>query len=153
MQRSYGAFPLCLLATLAVTGCSEAAEADRQPDLVLQAELGLTLEDRVHRVRLSGGGVEKADPPEVQVEPGSFVEFVTADWLIHEVIFEADSLSAEQRDFLMRTDQLASPPLIERDGRYVLVFEGAPTGRYPYLLEGNGRPSRGVIVVAAPGPR
>jgi len=75
---------------------------------------------------------------------------VTTDWLIHEVIFEADSVDTEQWSFLERTDQTASPPLIERDTRYVLTFEGAPPGRYPYLLEGNGASGRGVIIVTRP---
>lgn len=134
------------------SACRERADTRLQPDEVLQAELGLTLDDRVHRVRITGGGVERADPPETTLTPGAYVEFMTGDWLIHEVVFEEDSLSAEQRAFLARTDQLASPPLIERDGRYVLSFEGAPLGRYVYRLEGNGRAGRGVIVVAAPGP-
>jgi len=87
----------------------------------------------------------------VTIEPGAYVEFVTADWLVHEVIFDSDRLGVEQRAFLERTDQLASPPLIERDGRYVLLFEDAPSGRYPYRLEGNGRPGSGAIVVGGPG--
>lgn len=95
--------------------------------------------------------MERADPQMIAVEAGTYVEFITTDWLIHEVIFEADSLSAEQREFLARTHQLASPPLIERDSRYVLAFEGAPPGRYPYRLEGNGRSGGGAIVVTVPG--
>lgn len=137
---------------LAVTACEPPPVADLQPDAVLRAELGLSASDRVHGVRIAGGDVERADPHLLAVESGAYVEFVTTDWLIHEVIFEVDSLSAEQRAFLERTDQLASPPLIERDGRYVLSFEGAPPGRYPYRLEGNGRPGAGAIVVTASGP-
>jgi plastocyanin len=120
---------------------------------LLQAELGLTLEDRVHRVRLAGGEVERADPLRVSIEPGAYVEFVTTDWMIHEVIFELDSLSAKQRAFLEHTDQIASPPLIQLDSRYVLAFEGAPPGRYVYRLEGNGRAGRGVILVIPPEAR
>jgi plastocyanin len=139
---------------LALVACRAAPEPDTtlQPDSLLQAELGLTLDDRVHRVRVSGGEMERANPAETRVEPGAYVEFITTDWLIHEVIFEADSLSAEQWAFLERTDQVASPPLIDRESRYVLAFESAPVGRYPYTLEGNGRPGRGVIVVGEPPP-
>ena len=107
----------------------------------------------MHRVRLSGDGAERADPALVSIEPGAFVEFITTDWFLHEVVFEADSLGAEQGAFMERTHQVASPPLIERDSRFVLSFEGAPSGRYPYRLEGNGRAGRGVIVVAPPAPR
>jgi len=147
--------PSWVVPLLALTAACQVPPQDTslQPDAVLRAELGLTLEDRVHRVRLTGGGAEQADPPLVAIEPGAYVEFVTTDWLIHEVIFEVDSLSAEQHDFLRRTDQLESPPLLERDSRYVLAFEGAPRGRYAYRLEGNGRPGRGAIVVTPPAPR
>ena len=79
---------------------------------------------------------------------GSYVQFVTADWFVHEVLFDRDSLGAEARSFLERTDQMASPPLLKQDSRYVISFEGAPPGRYPYVMEGNGRPGRGLIVVA-----
>jgi plastocyanin len=134
-------------------GCQEPPDPSLQPDEVLQGELGLTPADRVHRVRLTGGAVERADPVLVSIEPGTYVEFVTTDWLVHEVVFETDSMDGGQLAFLERTDQVASPPLIERDSRYVLSFAAAPLGRYPYRLEGNGRSGRGVIVVTAPAPR
>jgi len=140
-------------AALFGVACQEPPDPSLQADSVLQTELGLTSEDRVHRVRLSGGGVESAEPVLVSIEAGAFVEFVTTDWFIHEIVFEADSLGAEQGAFLERTHQVASPPLIELDARYVLSFEGAPSGRYPYRLEGNGRAGRGVIVVAPAVPR
>jgi len=128
-------------------------DSSLHPDAVLRAELGLTLDDRVHRVRIAGGDAEQADPAHISIETGAYVEFVTTDWLIHEVIFDVDSLSAEQLDFLTRTDQMESPPLLERDTRYVLAFDGAPRGRYVYRLEGNGRPGRGAIVVSPPASR
>lgn len=144
---------LLLAATLiAVGSCEPPPDPDTLPDALLQEELGLTTTDRVHRVTLTGGEVEQADPVMVSIEPGSHVEFVTSDWLIHEVIFEADSVTGERWEFLARTDQTASPPLLERESRYVLTFVGAPAGRYPYRIEGNGAPGRGVIVVAAPEP-
>ena len=120
------------------------------PDELLQAELGLTLDDRVYRVILTGGAAEQADPVVLLIEQDAYVEFITDDGFIHEVIFDPDSLSSDQWSFLERTDQEASPPLIERDSRYILVFEGAPFGRYPYRIEGNGNPGRGVIVLAEP---
>jgi hypothetical protein len=139
---------------LAVAACRAELQPEPdtslQPDSVLIAQLGLALTDRVHRIRVSGGEVERADPLETHIQPGAYVEFRSIDWLVHEIIFEADSLSAEQWEFLERTDQVASPPLIDRGSRYVLAFLSAPLGRYPYTLEGNGRPGRGVIVVGAP---
>jgi plastocyanin len=139
-----------LAALLAVVSCEPLPDPDTMPDEVLQAELGLTIGDRVHRVALTGGPSEHPDPVAISIEPGSIVEFVTTDWFIHEVIFEADSLEQKQWSYLERTDQTASPPLINRDSRYVLTFDGAPPGRYPYRLEGNGGSGRGVIIVAVP---
>jgi plastocyanin len=135
---------------LLLASCELLPDPETQPDEVLQEELGLTLDDQVHRVMLTGGATERADPMAISLEPGSHVEFITTDWLIHEVIFEADSVTGEQWSFLERTDQVASPPLINRESRYVLSFEGAPPGRYPYTLEGNGGAGRGVIIVSDP---
>jgi len=135
---------------LAMLGCAVSEDVPDpllQPDEVLRGELGLASSDRVHRVVLAGSGGESAEPALVSVAPEWYVEFVTADWLVHEVIFEVDSLTPAQRLFLEGTDQVASPPLAHRDSRYVLAFEGAPPGRYPYRLEGNGRPGSGAIVV------
>lgn len=140
---------LCCVAVL-LTACAPEPDPTLQPDEVLQAELGLTPRDRVYRIAVSGGPIERAVPAALSIDPGAYVEFVTADWLVHEILFETDSLGAAQRDFLVRTQQVESPPLIERESRYVLSFVDAPPGRYTYRLEGNGRPSRGVIVVAAP---
>jgi hypothetical protein len=106
----------------------------------------------VHTIRIAGGDVEVPDPIVDSIPIGAYVQFVSADWFIHEVAFEGDSLAAEGRAFLERTDQMASPPIIHRDGRYVVWFAGAPSGRYPYLLQGNGRPGRGAIVVIGAGP-
>lgn len=117
------------------------------PDALLQRELGLVESDRVHTIRISGGDAETADPPLDSVAVGSYVQFVTDDWLVHEVLFEADSLLEDARTFLERTNQMASPPLLQRDSRFVVSFAGAPPGRYRYLIEGNGRPGRGVIIV------
>jgi plastocyanin len=150
-DRSTRLRSLVLGATLLlVASCEPLPDPQTQPDEVLQAELGLTPDDRVYRVMLTGGPTERADPVAISIEPGSYVEFVTTDWLIHEVIFEAESLAGEQWSFLERTDQIASPPLINRESRYVLSFEGAPLGRYPYSIEGNGGTGSGVIIVADP---
>ncbi len=138
-----------LLSVLSVAGC-QPADPSLQPDEMLQAELGLTPRDVVHRVSLTGGETERADPAAVSIAPGAHVEFVTRDWLIHEVIFERDSVASAAWAFLERTDQTASPPLIDRDTRFVLSFEGAPPGRYPFRLEGNAAPGRGVIIVREP---
>ena len=143
--RAIGPFLLSALLGPCIGSC--AADPELQPDEVLRAELGLTDRDEVYRVTISGGEREGAEPVETILRAGAYVEFVTADWLVHEVAFELDSLSADARDFLERTDQVASPPLLRMDSRYVVNFAGSPPGRYPYLLAGNAAPGRGVVVV------
>jgi len=138
---------LTVLLTTWLTSCS--GDPGLHPDDVLRLELGLGDRDQVHRVVIRGGDRERADPLETVVTSGSYVEFVTADWLVHEIVFELDSLSVAARTFLERTDQVASPPLISQDSRYVVHFTDGPPGRYPFVLEGNGAPGRGVVVVEA----
>jgi plastocyanin len=142
-RSSFRVFSLAAL--ILVVGCK--ADPELRPDEFLQAELGLTDRDVVHRVVITGGDRESADPAEVHIEEGAYVQFATADWLVHEVIFELDSLALEARGFLQRTDQAASPPLLRLDSRFVLDFTDAPAGRYPYLVEGSSRSGRGVVIV------
>ena len=137
------------LAMATAAACSRPPGPDPalQPDSVLRAELGLGDADQVHRVEIRGGAQEQLAPAEIQVPQGHWVEFVTADWRVHEVRFEVDSLDADALDFLAGTDQVDSPPLIELGARFVVSFADAPEGRYPYLVEGNALPARGVVVV------
>lgn len=138
-----------LVVGLLLAAC-RATDTEARPDDVLRRQLGMTDADRVRTVTLSGGETEQADPALDSVEVGTWVQFVTSDWFVHEVVFDVDSLGGAARAFLERTDQLASPPLLHLDARYVVSFADAPPGRYPYRLEGNGRPGRGAIVVVEP---
>jgi plastocyanin len=137
---------------LAVVGC-QAPDPELIPDERLQAELGLTERDRVHTIELRTGIGEVAEPDSLALPSGDFVQFVSTDWLVHEVRFELDSLGADARRFMEVSGQQASPPLLQRDARFVLTFEDAPPGRYPYRLAGNRAAGRGVIVVPPPGGR
>lgn len=145
--RSAGPF-LCVSFAIAigVVGC-ESPAPELVPDEVLKNELGLGPRDRVHTIVLTGGTSEHGEPGSASVLPGDFVQFVSGDWLIHEIGFEVDSLTTASRDFLERTAQMASPPLLQKGSRFVLSFVDAPPGRYSYLLEGNTASERGVIVV------
>ena len=131
----------------ALPGCAGDPDTTLRPDSLLRAELGLTDEDRVYRVAVSGGTQESLSAAVVELPPGAWVEFVTLDWWVHEIRFEADSLTPEARAFMERTDQMSSPPLVTKDERFVLSFAGAPEARYPFVVEGNGAPARGVVVV------
>ena len=139
--------PLLLLAALLLTGCGDRVPPELQPDELLRTELGLTEDDEVHRVVLTSAAAERARPDSVSLPPGAWVEFVSGDWRLHEVRFELDGLAPEARTFLESTDQVASPPLVDRDARFVVSFADAPAGRYPFVVEGNGQAANGVVVV------
>lgn len=138
----------CVLAALMVA-CGP--DPELRPDERLQEELGISPRDEVHRITLTGGAEESVAPAEVVIPPDAWVEFVTADSWVHEVRFELDSLSPGALEFLTTTDQLASPPMVDPDSRFLVSLHDAPTGRYPFLVEGNGAPGRGAVVVREEG--
>ena len=139
--------PLLCALLLVASGTSCQVDPELQPDELLRSELGLTDRDEVHRVVITRGDVELAAPRATTIQPGAYLEFVTGDWFVHEITFELDSMLPGARAFLERTDQVASPPLLRLDSRYVVNFEGGPPGRYPFVLEGSGAAGRGVVVV------
>ncbi len=143
---------LAALALAAAPGCeargnAAGEQATHRPDTTLSRALGLTDRDRVTRVTLVGADSEEISPPRVEVRSGAWVEFVTGDWRVHEVHFELDSLAGAARAFLKRTDQVSSPPLVDLGSRFVVDFAHAPSGRYPFVAEGNTAPGHGVVVV------
>ncbi|MDZ7780919.1 MAG: hypothetical protein U5R14_13440 [Gemmatimonadota bacterium] len=141
-----------LAATVLVTGCGN-QESDLPPDQRLQSRLGLEPGDRVHEVVLSGGEGGAVEPSEIRLLTGDYLQFVTADSWVHEIRFDRDSLASDALAFMEELDQMDSPPLVSRGSRFVLSFVGAPEGRYPYRVEGNLSPRRGVVVVAVPDGR
>lgn len=141
-------------AGLAILFCLAAGCADEEgppPDPMLQDSLGLAAGDRVVRVRIAArDGAETVEPSQVELAPGWYLEFFTRDRRLHTVAFLLDSMSLAQAEFLRSTGQDRSPPLIELDSRFVVSFDGAPPGRYPFLVEGNGEAAHGAAVVRAP---
>lgn len=135
------------MAACLLQGCREEVPLEHRPDELLRRELGLTDRDEVHRVLLTSRDAETLTPDSVAVPPGAWVEFVTGDWRVHEVRFVLDSLGPSGRTFLESTDQVASPPLVDLDARFVVHFGDAPPGHYPFVVEGSGRPAHGVVVV------
>ena len=60
---------LCAL-LIAAAGTSCQVDSELQPDEVLRSELGLTDRDEVHRVVITGGDVELAEPQATTIQPG-----------------------------------------------------------------------------------
>jgi plastocyanin len=114
----------------------------------LVSEFGLRGDETVHTVTLGGQATEETvRPGELVVRPGDIVEFVTVDRRVHTLRFPADSLGPAARDFLWSTEQDGSPPLVGQGSRFVVTFENAPPGRYPFVSRGYGEEACGTIIV------
>jgi hypothetical protein len=93
---------------------------------------------------------ESPEPTSVEVREGDYVEFVSADRGVHAISFVLDSLSSAAVQFLRVSGQEGSPPLVLPGARFVVLFAGAPLGRYPFLVVGNGTEAHGAVVVVDP---
>ena len=141
-----GAGFLALL--LLVGGCEDPPDPELLPDTLLRDSLGLDDDDRVWTVRLTAPeNRERLAPSEVRIGAGGWLQFVTGDRRLHVVRFLMDEMPPAQAEFLRRTGQDESPPLLELGARLVLTFEDAPEGRYPYRVTGNGEAADGLVIV------
>lgn len=136
---------------IALATSGSACEPDAPPsrlDPELVSALGLEGHEVVRTISLDGDrGSVPVRPPRLEVGPADIVEFVTADRRVHAVAFPPDSLTPAQRRFLESTGQDASPPLIGQGSRFVVTFENAPAGRYPFVSRGHGEEAGGIIIV------
>lgn len=84
-------------------------------------------------------------PLRTEAAPGDVLHVLSADRRIQTFHFDLDSLSPEQVRFLTETGQAGSPPLTDAGSRWVLSFQGAPEGVYPFVVLGHGEPVRGRV--------
>jgi len=140
------------VALAAVLACAEsdlpggeAAELEIGDETV-RLEPGVQVVDVLLRFRTASA--VPIEPDTIRIRPGDIVRIVTGDSRPHAVVFDADRLTPDARAFLERTGQLRGPPLIQEGAAWVLSFEGAPPGAYPFvdLSQDVG----GLVVVAAP---
>jgi len=135
-----------ILLILCSTTCGSPPETDSNAEL--REALGLDRDEELHRIVLGGQGrMEHLVPTRLEIPQGAIVEIVTVDRRIHTVTFLSDSLSPEAAAFLRETNQMQSPPLLERGSRFVISFRKAPPGRYPFVSEGHGGTASGIIVI------
>jgi len=125
-------------------GAEERAVLELEHDTIT-LEPGIRVMDIVLRSAPAG-----PEPDPVSIRPGDVVRFIAADALLHTVAFDRHRLSTAAEAFLTRTDQLRGPPLLAAGARWVVSFEGAPPGDYPYIDQSHDR--GGVIVVIAEEP-
>ena len=136
-----------LLSTL--TACSTEPPSDPE----LRQALGIEDARPIHRINLGGrGAIEHVVPARVEVLEGDLVQFVIVDRRVHTITFRGDELSPAAKAFLHDTGQISSPPLLQRGARFVVSFEDAPAGEYPFVSEGNGDPEGGSIIVVRDAP-
>ena len=143
-----------VVALICVTfaACEPEVPVELRPDGVLRASLGLTDRDVVHTVQVRARGVaEIAEPSELPIEEGSWVSFQGGDTRGHVVRFDTLALGAAALAWVRQTDQVESPPLLTPASRWVVSFEGAPVGIYPFAVEGSGELGFGRIEIRGEG--
>ncbi len=120
--------------------------------VLLDAVDGLEPVDRVHSFSLSfGSSGDVVEPDSLTIEIGDWVDFRTDDGSPRLVTFFPDSTSSSGRDFLDGQGLRVSPPLVAEGSHWVISFQGAPAGRYPFSVEGARATARGVVTVAPGG--
>lgn len=87
---------------------------------------------RLVDVEVKRGAAGDFEPAAVAARTGDVVRFTAADHGGHAIVFEATTLPQPARDFLQRTGQMRSPPLITSGAAWVITLDGAPAGEYPF---------------------
>lgn len=115
-------------------------------DAPLRAELGIDPGVPIHRITLGGrGSQDHVVPLRVEGSPGDVLHVLSADRRIQTFSFVDAALSPEALEFLETTGQMGSPPLTDVGSAWVLSFEGAPDGEYPFVVRGHGEPVQGMV--------
>lgn len=87
------------------------------------------------------------DPLRVQAAPGDYIRFTAADRGGHALVFATHGLEPAAREFMERTGQLRSPPLITEAASWVITLVDAPPGTYPFHCTTHN--AAGVLTVTA----
>lgn len=87
------------------------------------------------------------DPAAATAQTGDVVRFVAGDNGSHAIVFDSRALQPDAREFLERTGQMRSPPLLSSESSWVVTLEGAPAGEYPFQCSTHGQ--RGRLTVSA----
>jgi plastocyanin len=125
-----GAFLLALASVGA--GCDRAGpDGDRLIELTHDT---IRLADSVvlHEVTVSRQATGEFEPAVLQVTAGDVVRFRAGDRGGHAILFDGGALEPEVREYLERTGQMRSPPLITVDAAWVITLDAAPAGEYRF---------------------
>ena len=132
------------LSFVVMIAACERAPDDAGPRVLELAHDTIQLADGVSLIdvtaqREQGGDF---DPARVEAKTGDVVRFTAGDAGGHAIVFDGAALTAEAREYLERTGQLRSPPLIASGSAWVITLDGAPAGEYPFRCSthnGSGR--------------
>jgi plastocyanin len=143
---------IALALVLMVAACGDrgpGGSRDRGPRVLELNADTVRLPDsvRVATVRIDRTKRDEFEPGNTTVRVSDVVRFISSDAGSHAVAFDGDAMSPDARAFLERTGQLRSPPLLTAESRWVMSFEGAPPGDYPFRCPTHG--VRGTITVTA----
>jgi plastocyanin len=135
---------LTFAAAVLGAGCDRVPGIDGGPPVLELAHDTIRLESGVslHDVTVRRHTDSDFDPAQLQARPGDVVRFTAGDRGGHAIGFVGDALSTAARDFLERTGQLRSPPLIDAGASWVITLEGAPPGEYPFHCMTHDAPGR-----------
>lgn len=86
------------------------------------------------------------EPASIEARSGDVIRFTAADRGGHAISFDGARLDAGARQFLERTGQLRSPPLITTDAAWIITLDDAPPGQYPFRCTTHG--AQGVLLVS-----
>lgn len=124
---------------------------EQREEQALRELLSLGASVPLHGVVLGdGSGGDEPHPTLTEVDSESVVHFLSQDHRARWIRFVPDSLSPVALAFLEERGQLTSPPLVAPGSRFVVTFQGAPPGLYPYEVESHGVSVRGAVRVLPP---
>ena len=143
---------MAIALVLAASGCGDGGPGgsrDRGPRVLELNADTVRLPDsvRVATVRIDRTKRDEFEPGTTTIRVSDVVRFISSDAGSHAIAFDGDAMSPDTREFLERTGQLRSPPLLTAESRWVMSFEGAPPGEYPFRCPTHG--VRGSITVNA----
>jgi len=136
------------------TGCDRMRDAvDDGPRVLelshdtIQLAAGVRLVD-VKVVRTAQGDFE---PAAIDAKVGDVVRFTADDHGGHALVFDA-AHAGPQREFLERTGQMRSPPLISRGAAWVITLDGAVPGVYRFRCTTHDVPGQITVAAHTPAP-
>lgn len=145
--RQYARVGAMLVLAGALSACDRVPGVDGPRVLeLLNDTIQLADSVRLVEVRVERSADGDFEPASIEVRSGDVIRFTAADRGGHAIAFDGARLDAVAREFLERTGQLRSPPLITADAAWIITLDGAPPGQYPFRCTTHG--AGGMLLVS-----